>query len=118
MKRRSTFLRALSGIAHAFRSRINLRIHIAIAAVVVAAGFFLGVSEIEWCILLVCIGAVLSAELFNTSLPQRMRRELPATMEPDPVSFDIAAGAMLVVCLLTAVIGCIIFLPYLSERII
>lgn len=118
MKRINPLFRALSGIAHAFRNRINLRIHLIIAVAVVAAGFFFRVSEIEWCILLVCIGAVLSAELFNTSLPHRMARELPSNMEPAPISFDIAAGAMLVVCLLTAMIGCIIFIPYLSERFV
>lgn len=116
MKRIHPLFRALSGIAHAFRNRISLRIHIAIAVAVVSAGFYFRVSELEWCILLVCIGAVLSAELFNTSLPRRLRQELPTTMEADQVSFDIAAGAMLVVCLVTAIIGCIVFLPYLSEH--
>ncbi|MFM2134875.1 MAG: diacylglycerol kinase [Bacteroidota bacterium] len=115
MKRIHPLFRALSGIAHAFRSRITLRIHITIAVAVVTAGFYFHVSELEWCILLVCIGAVITAELFNTSLPRRLKQELPTTMEANQVPFDIAAGAMLVVCLMTAVIGCIIFIPYISE---
>ncbi|MFM2206710.1 MAG: hypothetical protein RL213_685 [Bacteroidota bacterium] len=116
MKRGNPISRALGGIAHAFRKRLSLRIHMSVAFTVIVAGGYFGLSSIEWCIITVCIGAVLSAELFNTSLERRLTETAPESLDEDSSSLDIAAGAVLVVCLAAALIGCIVFIPYFIDR--
>jgi diacylglycerol kinase len=116
MNRGNSISRALGGIAHAFRKRLSLRLHLSVAFAVVIAGGYFGLSSIEWCIITVCIGAVLSAELFNLSLERRLTETGPENFSEESGSLDIAAGAVLVVCLSTALIGCIVFIPYFTER--
>lgn len=76
--------------------------------VVVAAGVVLGVSLIEWCVLLVCIFGVLTTEMFNSSL-ESMAKAI--TGESDPHlgnSLDIGSAAVLVASLGRSLIGTII----------
>ena len=61
---------ALWGISS---QRGNFAIHLTTAAAVVLAGFWLHVSLLEWCLLVLCIATVLAAELFNTALEQLAR---------------------------------------------
>ncbi len=57
---------ALEGLRHAVRTQRNLRIHIGIAALVVAVGIFLDLPLRDWAVLALTIGAVLTGELINT----------------------------------------------------
>ena len=43
-------------------------IHIFVSAMVIAAAVFFGVTAVEWCLLLLCIALVFTAEIHNTGL--------------------------------------------------
>lgn len=116
MNRKASFRYAISGLAHSFRSQVNLRYHLLIAGVVLLAGWWLGISLVEWSIVLICIGTVLAAELFNTALENHIDLTNPEWNEAAGRSKDIAAAAVLMVCLFTSVIGLVIFLPRIIER--
>jgi diacylglycerol kinase (ATP) len=107
------FTFAISGIAYAFRSQVNMRFHIFSALVVVALSFALRINVAEWCIILMCIGSVISAELINTSLEVTIDITSPSYNEKAGNAKDLAAGAVLVVCTVSAIIGIMIFLPKL-----
>ena len=117
MKRSPGLKYAVQGIAHAFRSQLNLRLHLSIGFLVVLTGYFLQISLVEWCIILICIGSVLAAELFNTALENHIDLTHPEWNEIAGRSKDIAAGAVLMVSVISAIIGLIIFLPRFFEII-
>jgi diacylglycerol kinase (ATP) len=59
-----------------------------------------------------CIGTVIAAELFNTAIEKLVDLVSP---ERHPVAGqvkDIAAGAVLICAVAAAIIGLIIFIPY------
>ena len=77
----------------------------------IALAAFLNISPTEWIIILVCIGSVLALEMFNSALEKLCDLVQPA---PDPrikAIKDMAAGTVLWVSVISAVITTIIFLP-------
>jgi diacylglycerol kinase (ATP) len=73
------------------------------------------ITTTEWCIVLLCFGLVLSAEAFNTAIER-----LVNLVSPDfhPIAGDVkdvAAGAVLICAIASAIIGCIIFIPYIFS---
>ena len=105
------FRHAARGVGLAARDR-NFRVMLAGAVVVVTVGFAYDVSNGSWAVLLVCIGAVLGAEAGNSAIERLADRVQP---DQDPAIGDvkdIAAGAVLVVSVATAVVGVVVFWPY------
>ncbi|MGE3809741.1 MAG: diacylglycerol kinase family protein [Gemmataceae bacterium] len=97
--------------------RGNFAIHLATAAAVLVAGFLLQVSLVEWCLLVMCIAAVLAAELFNTALEQLARAITREHSEEVRNALDAAAGAVLVAAKGAAIVGAIIFISRLGMRL-
>ena len=70
----------------------------------------------EWCVLIACIGGVLTAELFNSSI-ETLFRELPEEIRDRAwPALDIAAGAVLLASVSASVLGLIVLMPRLAER--
>ena len=70
---------------------------------------------LEWIALLICIGAVLAAEAFNTALEALADR---ISTEYSPLirdAKDLSAGAVLILAIMSATVGLIIFLPKLGA---
>lgn len=112
-----SFKYALQGLLAAVRSEANLRFHIAAAVIVVAAGLWLQLEITEWCIVVICIGCVAGFELLNTSLEQ-LCNHVTAQEHPSIKKIkDISAAAVLLVSLASAVVGLLIFLPKLIDKI-
>ena len=79
--------------------------HFAITALVFVAAIFLQVSLLEWCVLLLCMGLVLSAELFNSSI-EFLARAITDEQDDDiRDALDIASGAVLMAAIFAAIIG-------------
>lgn len=117
MKRSNRLGAAVSAVAHAFRDRLTLRLHLVIAAIVVGAGWYFSLSYPEWCIIILCIGSVLTAELFSTAMENNFRTQYPKIDYEAGTAKDIAAGAVLMVCCASVIIGMLIFIPHLSDKI-
>jgi diacylglycerol kinase len=110
-----SFVNAFAGIAHALRSEQNLRIHFACAACVIAAGCFFGLAAWEWIALTFSIGLVLSAECMNTALERLADR---ISLERHPLlkeAKDCGSAAVLLLAIMAAVVGCIVFVPHLRT---
>ena len=87
--------------------------HLIAMTAVTLAGFVLGITRTEWTVVILCFGVVIAAELFNTAIERLVDLVSP---ERHPVAGqvkDIAAGAVLVCAVAAAIIGLIIFIPYL-----
>ncbi len=108
---------AMQGIGHAWKHEVNLRIHVSVAVIVILMGFWLSLSAMEWLIILLTIGGMLSLELINTAVERVVDL---VTREYHPLAKqakDAAAGAVLVYAILSVIIGLVIFLPKLLKYI-
>ncbi len=109
----TSFYYAFKGIAIAFRSEMNFRLHILAAVVVTAAGFYFSITTTEWMLIVLCICAVTAMELINTAIEKLCDH---VTAEQHPVIGqikDIAAAAVLVTAFGSFVTALIIFVPKL-----
>lgn len=112
-KRLAAFKYAFRGLFLGLRSEIHLKVHLVFALAVSCLGFYFEISKSEWLIILLCIGIVISAELFNSAIEQLADR---ITLENDAhikAAKDLAAGAVLITAIISLVIGLIIFIPHI-----
>ena len=108
------FRDAFRGMKAGVRGQSSFFVHFFLTAAVIVAAVVLRVDLIEWCILLVCIAMVLTAEMFNSAL-ESMAKAI--TGETDPHlgnSLDIGSGAVLVAAIGAAIVGSIIFISRLG----
>src|SRR5581483_8492221 len=73
------FHAAFRGFKLGVRGHSSFFVHFFFAALVVAAAPVLGCDRLEWCVLLGCIGLVLTAELFNIAIETLFRHLDEAT---------------------------------------
>lgn len=106
-----SFKYAFSGLKYGIINTKNLHIDFVVALLVIICGFIFQISIVEWLIVLLCFGVVMSLELMNTALEEVVNLASPDIHPLAKVSKDVAAGSVLVSALFSAVIGLIIFIP-------
>ncbi len=112
-KRLAAFKYAIRGVFLGFKLELHLKVHLFFAVAVSCLGLYFEISRIEWMIILLCIGMVIAAELFNSAIEHLANR---ISLEKDPLignAKDLAAGAVLIAAFVSLVIGLIIFIPYI-----
>ena len=115
MKLLKSFGYAWNGLKVAVKEEPNLKIHLAIAVVVIAMGFYFHISTIEWTVLLILIGVVISLELLNSAIE---RLTDLVTKERLPLAGkvkDISAAAVLVASVIALLVGITIFTGYIFN---
>lgn len=115
MKSLKCFKYAFEGISTLVRTQRNARIHCVVTVLVVAAGLLLGISPLEWCAIIICIGGVLCAEALNSAVEFVCDKACP---ERDPLikhAKDLGAAAVLIFTIASVAVGLIIFLPRLAS---
>lgn len=116
MKNRiASFKFAFNGIRLMFKSGPNFIIQLLIAILVISAGIYFQITTYEWTTILICVGGVLSAEIFNTAIEKMVDHLSPEKNKYAGEIKDLAAGAVLLFSIITAIIGIIIFYPYLIH---
>ncbi len=109
-KRLLSFKYAFRGIRLLF-TQPNACIHAVVTIIVLIAGLFFGLKVWEWCVVALCISAVLMAEAFNSAIEALADK---VSHEYDPLigkAKDLAAGAVLLMVFGAVAAGLIIFLP-------
>lgn len=118
---RRTFLdsvkNCLEGIIYTFNHENNFKREIILGILVIIAGFFFHISAFEWCLVLLLINFVLVCELINTALEKTVDLYTKEYNAIGKVIKDAAGGAVLTMCIFSAIIGIIIFLPKIIELI-
>ena len=105
-----SFKYAFQGIASAFKTERNMKIHVTAVVLVTIAGLFFKISKIEWMICIILFGMVISLELANTAIETTVDI-MPEKNEKAKLAKDIAAGAVLVCAFISVIIGGMIFVP-------
>ena len=104
-----SFYHAFCGIAASLRSEAHLRFHIMIAVLISIFAYFYGLDSTEWAVLILTIGAVISAELFNTATEKAVDTATSEIMPSAKLSKDAAAGAVLVLSVCAVFVGIALF---------
>lgn len=102
---------AWRGIITGFRER-NMKVHGLMAGVVVFLGIFFDLAVWEWIIILILFGVVMGAELLNTSIEELanvVKEKNKLDYEATAATRNLAAGAVLVMAIVAAIIGLLIF---------
>jgi hypothetical protein len=108
-----SFKYALKGIALALNGQLNIKVHLLAVVVVIVAGTYCDINTAEWCIITLCFGLVLMSELMNTALETIVDIISPDFHPLAGRAKDIAAGAVLIAAISTAVIAIFIFKKYI-----
>ena len=104
---------AMKGLWIAFKEEHNFRFELMAALIAVALGWYLKISPLEWLFIVVAIGLVLTAEVFNTAL-EELCDMLRQTHDPHVAKIkDLSAAAVFLVAITALIIGCSIFIPHL-----
>lgn len=114
-KRIKSFGYAFQGIGNFIRKEPNAWIHCTAVVVVTSLGIYYGISATEWCIVILCFGLVLMAEAFNTAIERLVDLVSPDFHPLAGTIKDVAAGAVLLGAIAAAIVGCIIFIPYIID---
>ncbi|MCL2109967.1 diacylglycerol kinase family protein [Microgenomates group bacterium] len=109
-----SFRAAAAGLGQTLRTEQNMRFHLLATVIILACGWWVQLSPVEWSLIILCCVAVMGVELLNTAIEylcdivrDKMRLNYQATKIPR----DMAAAAVLIVSMGAAAVGLIIFLP-------
>ena len=109
-----SFRYALEGLVTAVKTERNINVMLLLGAITVGAGALVGLDPVSWCLIVICCGLVIVAELCNTAMETIVDL---ATQELHPLAKrakDIAAASVYVLSITAAVVGCIVFLNALG----
>ena len=113
----NSFKYAFEGIKQTYIGEQNLKVHTFIAVLVLVFGFFLKINYIEWLVCLVLIGLVLMAEFFNTAIEYVVDLASPKVHPLAKAAKDTASAGVLMMAIISALIGGVIFIPKLIDFI-
>ncbi len=107
---------AFEGIIHVLRTQRNLRIHFAVAIVVIAAGVAVGVQRMELIALLIAIAFVLVAEMVNSAIEGAIDASTTSFDPNAKLAKDIGAGAVLIASITAVAVGYLVFAGAAADR--
>jgi diacylglycerol kinase (ATP) len=107
---------AFEGVAYILRTQRNARIEIAVGIAAVLLAAWLGITNVEWAVLLVTIAFVLGLEWINTSLELAVSLASPERHPSAKAAKDVAAACVLLGAAVSIVVGLLLFAPHLLAR--
>ena len=121
-KKRFSIIKRVKSANHAFhglevllKTTHNFWGHLFFAALVVYLGVAIGISQIEWLIIVLLIGFVLVIEAINTAIEIDIDLTSPTYHPYAKDTKDVAAAAVALSVLTACIVGLIIFLPKILE---
>ena len=111
----NSFKYAIEGFISSFKTERNMKIHVLAMLIVLIMGFYLKINITEWCFIIIAIALVIGSELFNTAIEAIVDIVSPEKNPKAKLAKDVSAGAVLVVAIGAAIIGCIIFVPKIIQ---
>ena len=106
-----SFKYAFSGLKYGFINTKNLHVDLLFIVAVIICGLIFKICLIEWIVIILCFGLVVSLELINTAIEEVVNLASPDIHPLAKASKDVAAGAVLFSAIMTSIVGIIIFLP-------
>jgi diacylglycerol kinase len=107
---------AMRGVKIAVRGEVNFYVHLFIAAIAGVAGGIVGLSDERWCLYILCVAVVLTAEMFNTAI-EHLARAVTREQHPEiRDALDVASGGVLVAAIGAACVGTLVIAwPFIAR---
>lgn len=106
----NTFKNARKGFRLVLKSEKNIRVHLIVASLVMTAGVLLRFDAIRFCILLLAISSVMSAEMLNSAIEFALDSVYHNKYNRMVgMAKDISAGAVMLSTMVSISIGVILF---------
>ena len=115
LKRAKSFTHAGRGIFIFIKTTHNAWLHLLIFAAAIVLGIYFKITHIEWILLVLTGGFVLSAEAFNTAIEIDINLTSPEYHPFARDTKDVAAGAVLISAIIAGIVGILIFGKYFIE---
>lgn len=113
--RLGSFGHALRGLRQLLQSQHNARIHAVATILVLAAAALFGISPAEWALIALAIACVWATEALNTAVEFLVDLASPEHHPLAGKAKDVAAGAVLAAAIGSAVVGVLVFAPYVRD---
>lgn len=101
---------ALEGLSLAYKSQRNYRCHLLIGFITFLAAILLNFKCIEYCVLILAIGFVITAELFNSviefTLDAYFKNRYSQLVK---MAKDLSAGVVLIAAITSGLVGLMLF---------
>jgi len=110
---KNSVIYAARGLRYVFRHEQNFRLQLLIAIAVLALAYVFDISERDLLLIVMLIAGVMILELINTVLEYFLNVIEPKIYVQAQIIKDIMAGAVLLMSLAAAVLGILIFYPYI-----
>jgi diacylglycerol kinase (ATP) len=110
-----SFVYAGRGVRTMLHSQHNAWIHAAATLTVVAAGLTVQLSRADWCVLILAVVAVWTAEALNTAFEFLCDVASPDFHPLVEKAKDVAAAAVLLTAIGAAAVGSLLFAPHVSA---
>lgn len=107
---------ALAGWLYMLRWQKNTRIMIPASIVVLLMAAWLGLSTVEWAVIILTIAVVWLTEFLNAAVEAAVDLASPQLHPMAKVAKDVAAAAVLLGVVASVIVGLLIFGPHLIER--
>ncbi len=111
----NSFKYAITGIKSAYKTEQNLLVHTIIAFIAIGLGIYLKLSTLEFAIVALVIGLVITAEMVNTSLEYTIDMAMPTIHPLAKIAKDVASGAVLMSAISSIAVGLLIYLPKIID---
>jgi diacylglycerol kinase (ATP) len=113
--RLASFRYAFNGLRSLLKNEHNSRIHLLAAVMAITMGFIMKIDLYEWSLLIIVIGLVFVAELFNSSV-----EALSDKIDSDYNDFiekakDYSAAGVMISAFISMAVGGLIFIPKLLK---
>jgi len=110
-----SFNYAIEGVIHVLRRERNMRVHFALATVVLVLSFAYDVTRVELMALLISISFVLMAEMINTAVEEMIDVSTEGYDPRAKIAKDVAAGAVLIAAVSAATVGYLVFVDRIRN---
>ena len=107
----SGFVYAGKGLWEAVQTQFNIRFHFFASIIVIAMSYYFKLSPVEWCLIILSISMVLTAELLNTAIEYLTDFVSPEYDRIAGKVKDIASAAVFITAAASAAVGLIVFIP-------
>jgi len=114
-----SFRYAWAGIAYAFKTQRNFRIHTVLGTTAIALGLWVGLSPAEIAIVALTVGTVMTMELLNTAIESVVDLTVKQTYhELAKIAKDCAAAAVLVSAMASLLVAGTLLAPPLLTKLL
>ena len=111
---RKSFVYAKSGIKASLKREQNLNIHMLFFVFAIICSIVLKISHLEFLIIILVSGLVISLELVNTAIENAVDINAKISKEAK-LAKDAGSGAVLIAAITAIIVGLIIFVPKIID---